>query len=71
MHTFPITINLEDNEGIFRNDFIPITRRYNSLSDLELNFIANTIKTQNLENQMNLKILGLKHKLNEVMALNS
>ena len=71
MHTYPVTINLDDIEGNFRNDFIPITRRYNSLSDIELNFIANTIKTQNLENQMNLKILGLKHKLNEVMALNS
>ena len=70
MHTFPITINLED-EGIFRNDFIPITRRYNSLSDLELNFIANTIKTQNLENQMNMKLLSLQNNLNKVMAFNS
>ncbi|MCD7739795.1 MAG: hypothetical protein LUH11_00395 [Candidatus Gastranaerophilales bacterium] len=45
-------------------DFIPTTVRHNSLSDMDFNIIADTIKYQTLINQMNVRLLNLTCNLN-------
>lgn len=52
------------------NDFIPTTSRHNSLSDMDFNIIADTIRCQNLKNQMNVRLMNLKRSLNSCMAQN-
>ena len=52
------------------NDFVPTTVRYNSLSDMDFNIIADTIRCQNLKNQMNVRLMNLKRNLNSSMAQN-
>ncbi len=65
MTTYPLRINLNDIDEYTFRDFIPTTNRYNSLSDIELNFIENTIKTQNLKNYMSLKINNIQRKFDD------
>ncbi len=67
MRTSNIRIYLNDVNEHAVNDFIPLTLRYNSLSDVEINFIEHTIKSQSIQNQMNMKLMGLKHSLNKVL----
>ena len=49
-------------------DFVPTTVRYNSLADMEFNIIADTIRCQNLKNQMNVRLMNLRRNLNSCMA---
>jgi len=48
--------------------YIPTTQRRNSLADMEFNIIADTIRCQNLKNQMNIRLINLRHRLNNCMA---
>ena len=48
--------------------FIPVTSRKNSLADMEFNIIADTIRCQNLKNQMNIRLMNLKKNLNGGLA---
>ena len=50
--------------------YIPTTIRHNSLADMEFNIIADTIRCQNLKNQMNVRLMNLRKNLNNCMALN-
>lgn len=52
------------------NSYIPTTIRRNSLADMEFNIIADTIRCQNLKNQMNVRLMNLKKSLNSCMAMN-
>lgn len=52
------------------NDFVPTTVRHNSLSDMDFNIIADTIRCQNLKNQMNVRLMNLKRNLSSCMAQN-
>lgn len=51
-------------------DYIPTTVRSNSLADMEFNIIADTIRCQNLKNQMNVRLMNLRKSLNRCMAMN-
>ncbi len=52
------------------NEFIHTTVRHNSLSDMDFNIIADTIRCQNLKNQMNVRLMNLRRSLNSCMAQN-
>lgn len=43
--------------------YIQKTNRVNSLSDIEFNIIADTIRCQNLFNQMNIRLINIKRTL--------
>ncbi len=47
---------------------VPTTKRHNSLTDMEFNIIADTIRSQNLKNQLNVRLRSLKQNLNNCMA---
>ncbi len=51
-------------------DYVPTTVRHNSLSDMDFNIIADTIRCQNLKNQMNVRLMNLKRTLNNCVAQN-
>ena len=51
-------------------NFVPTTVRHNALADMEFNIIADTIRSQNLKNQMNDRLMNLKRNLNSCMAQN-
>lgn len=51
-------------------NFVPTTVRHNSLADMEFNIIADKIRCQNLQNQMNVRLMNLKRNLNSCMAQN-
>ena len=53
-----------------QSTFVPTTVRRNSLADMEFNIIADTIRSQNLKNQMNVRLMNLKRSLNSCMAQN-
>ena len=66
------------NFGISRTDkvssldsknYVPTTFRHNSLSDMEFNIIADTIRSQNLRNQMNVRLMHLKRNLDNNTSL--
>lgn len=50
--------------------FVPTTVRHNALADMEFNIIADKIRCQNLQNQMNVRLMNLKRNLNSCMAQN-
>ncbi|MCD7879412.1 MAG: hypothetical protein LUG16_05720 [Candidatus Gastranaerophilales bacterium] len=52
------------------SEYIPTTVRHNALSDMEFNIIADTIRCQNLKNQMSIRLHNLKRSLNNCMAQN-
>lgn len=47
---------------------VQTTSRHNALTDMEFNIIADTIRCQNLKNQMNIRLMNLKRNLNSCMA---
>lgn len=47
---------------------VPTTIRHNALADMEFNIIADTIRCQNLKNQMNVRLMNLRRNLNSCMA---
>ena len=49
-------------------NLVPTTVRHNSLADMEFNIIADTIRCQNLKNQMNVRLMNLRRNLNSCMA---
>ncbi|MBQ9244791.1 hypothetical protein IJ182_00820 [bacterium] len=51
-------------------DYVPTTIRHNSLSDMDFNIIADTIRCQNLQNQMNVRLMSLRRTLNNCVAQN-
>lgn len=48
--------------------YIPVTTRKNSLADMEFDMIAETIRSQNLKNQMDARLAGLKNKFRNLCA---
>lgn len=46
------------------NGYMPATNRYNSLSDMDFYLIAEKIRCQNFKNQMDMKLMNLKRKVN-------
>ncbi len=49
---------------------IPTTVRNNSLSDMEFSIVADKIRSQNLKNQMDVRLMNLRRSLNSCMAQN-
>lgn len=47
---------------------VQTTTRHNALADMEFNIIADTIRCQNLKNQMNVRLMNLRRNLNSCMA---
>ena len=71
MKVSPINFSLNQAEKANNsNDFIHTTVRHNSLSDMDFNIIADTIRCQNLKNQMNVRLMNLRRSLNSCMAQN-
>ena len=71
MRISPITAGLNRLEkATIANDFVPTTVRHNSLSDMDFNIITDTIRCQNLKNQMNVRLMNLRRSLNSCMAQN-
>ncbi len=71
MKVSPINFSLHQSEKAnCSNDFIRTTVRHNSLSDMDFNIIADTIRCQNLKNQMNVRLMNLRRSLNSCMAQN-
>lgn len=71
MRIAPINASISHLEkSTLTNDFIPTTSRHNSLSDMDFNIIADTIRCQNLKNQMNVRLMNLKRSLSSCMAQN-
>lgn len=71
MRINPITFGITQHEKVnsFKSlDFVPTTVRHNSLSDMDFNIIADTIRCQNLKNQMNVRLMNLKRNLDNCMA---
>lgn len=58
----------ERNTTVAHSDIVPTTVRHNSLSDMEFNIIADTIRCQNLKNQMNVRLMNLRRNLNNCMV---
>lgn len=55
---------------ITNTDSVKLTQRQNSLADMEFNIIKDTIRCQNLKNQMNVRLMNLKHILNNCTIKN-
>ena len=72
MNISPISINIGsvDKAAADARNYIPTTVRHNSLADMEFNIIAETIRCQNLKNQMNVRLMNLRKSLNRCMAMN-
>lgn len=74
MKISPINYNLNHVDKATNADntnaLVPTTVRHNSLADMEFNIIADTIRSQNLKNQMNVRLMNLKRSLNSCMAQN-
>ena len=51
-----------------KHDDIHTTVRKNALSDMEFNIIADAIRSQNLKNQMDVRLRHLKQNLNSNAA---
>ena len=72
MRISPISFGINYNDRIVTSseekDYVPTTVRHNSLADLEFDIIADTIRSQNLKNQMNVRLMNLKRNLNNCMA---
>ncbi len=60
----PYQINMGSNQSSFK-EFNPTPIRYNRLHDLEFDIIADKIRSENLKNQMNLKLSQLKKNIND------
>ena len=64
------TTNYQTSRNCVAREYVPTTVRHNSLSDMDFNIIADTIRCQNLKNQMNVRLMNLKRSLNNSMAQN-
>ena len=51
-------------------DSVKLTQRQNSLADMEFNIIKDTIRCQNLKNQMNVRLMNLKENLDKCIIKN-
>lgn len=73
MRISPINFGINPSDRSYQaesTNFVPTTIRHNSLSDMEFNIIADTIRCQNLKNQMNVRLMNLRRNLNSCMAQN-
>lgn len=73
MNISPINLNISGADKAISTDaknYIPTTVRTNSLADMEFSIIADTIRCQNLKNQMNVRLINLRKSLNRCMAMN-
>ena len=71
MRISPISFGINQIEKpVETTTFVPTTVRHNSLADMEFNIIADKIRCQNLQNQMNVRLMNLKRNLNSCMAQN-
>lgn len=71
MRISPISFGINHVEKSQISDttnLVPTTVRHNSLADMEFNIIADTIRCQNLKNQMNVRLMNLRRNLNSCMA---
>jgi riboflavin synthase alpha subunit len=69
MKISPINFGLRQVEkNSISKDYVPTTVRHNALSDMDFNIIADTIRCQNLKNQMNVRLMNLRRNLNSCMA---
>ncbi|MBR6164093.1 hypothetical protein IKQ26_09450 [bacterium] len=62
------SINVEPMVNAGVKDFTPVTMRYNSLQDIEFDIISDKIKSQNLKNNMDVRLTQLKKTLNKCLA---
>ncbi len=71
MKISPISFRLnytEKSSSSNNSNYVPTTVRHNSLSDMEFNIVADKIRSQNLKNQMNIRLMNLRNNLNSFMA---
>jgi len=72
MKISPISFGLKQIEknttAAVSENMVQTTSRHNALTDMEFNIIADTIRCQNLKNQMNIRLMNLKRNLNSCMA---
>lgn len=69
MQISPIGFNTSiTSKSCVAREFVPATVRHNSLSDMDFNIIADTIRCQNMKNQMNVRLMNLKRSINSCMA---
>ena len=74
MKISPISFGMGQSERKLTAEYnseVPATARHNSLSDMEFNIISDAIRSQNLKNQMNVRLSNLKRNLNNCMARNA
>jgi len=62
------SINYEPMVNASEREFTPVTMRYNSLQDIEFDIISDKIKSQNLKNNMDVRLSQLKKTLNKCLA---
>ena len=62
--------NIVSDNSCVAKDFVPTTTRHNSLSDIDFNIVADAIRCQNLQNQMNVRLTNLRRTLNSCVANN-
>lgn len=69
MRISPVSFGLNRTEkSNSANNYVPVTIRHNSLSDMDFNIIADTIRCQNLKNQMDVRLMNLKRSLNHTIT---
>ena len=71
MRIQPVSFGINHTDRTASQDmrsYVPTTVRHNSLADMEFNIIADTIRSQNLRNQMNVRLMNLKRNLNSCLA---
>lgn len=73
MKITPITFRMNYNDQTKSNarDFVPMPVRYNSLRDIEFDIISDKIRSENLKNQMALKLAQLKKNINSFINPNN
>ena len=71
MRISPISFGISNSVTSGYENNVTTTVRHNSLADMEFNIIADTIRSQNLKNQMNVRLSNLKRNLSSYMAQNT
>ena len=71
MKISPIRFGLNNyNKTSLNADSVKLTQRKNSLADMEFDIIQDTIRSQNLRNQMNIRLMNLKRSLEKCIIKN-
>lgn len=70
IHSISFGIFPSSKKQITPTNSVKLTQRQNSLADMEFNIIQDTIRCQNLKNQMDVRLMNLKHNLDNCTIKN-